>query len=90
MNHTDDAAVQKGDRQRVPPLTAAAKIAAFVLPVSIISALFRNHHPDIGSAIGINVGAVLMFFVPPRRTSLPASLLIGVLLSALYLVIIYI
>jgi hypothetical protein len=69
--------------------TIVAKIVVFTLPFAIFPAALRNH-PDIGSVIGINVGAALCFYlVPPRRLSFLKSLLLGITLSAIYLFIMH-
>jgi hypothetical protein len=89
LNHTDYTVRKEEQKGKVSPFVAMAKIAAFVLPASIIFAVIR-HHPDAGSVIGINVGVLCMYLVKPRRPSLFASLLFGVGLSAIYLLIMHI
>ena len=60
------------------------KCLALVLPWGVIEValLARYQHPDAGYAIGILIGLLCMYAVPPRGIALWRFLLIGIVMIA--------
>ena len=67
------------------PLTVMIKGFALVVPWGMIEvALSRYQHPDTGYTVGIFVGLLCMYAVPPRNISLWRFLLIGIVMSIIH------
>jgi hypothetical protein len=74
--------------EKVPTSHLVAKLAGFFIPYTAISYALRQY-PRFGNALGIILGMFCWYFIPPRRLTLLKSLLLGVGLSILYLLILW-
>jgi hypothetical protein len=76
-----DMQINSTDWRSWSPLRILIKCLALAVPWGIIEvALARYQHPDAGYAIGILVGLLCMYAVPPRDTALWRFLLIGIVM----------
>jgi len=68
------------------PVTTLVKALALAVPWAVIEAA-ANKHEKLGYTIGLFVGIVFMYVVPPREKGLWRWLLVGVVISLVHLVL---
>ena len=71
------------DTIRWGPVTTILKAVALTVPWGVIEAAARNH-ADIGYTIGLFVGIMCMYAVPPRGNTLWRWLLGGLVIALLH------
>ncbi len=77
--------MKSGPGSRSRWLTALFKGLALVVPWGVIEVALRDlHHPEFGYYLGLWLGVIAMYAVPPRDISLWRFLLFGAVISALH------
>ena len=66
------------------PLALVLKSLALVVPWGVIEQALSRQHPELGYIIGLWVGIVCMYVVPPRNLSLWRYLLIGSVMTVVH------